>query len=85
MKIANKELLEFLEAALRDTIEFNPKKVVVSYIDENDGIVLSYSRCGYADLQRIGQEFINEGTLMLIAQNEERIEQLKEELEEEDE
>jgi len=76
--------MEFLEEALKDTLEKNPKKVVVAYLDDDNGVTFSYHQCSYADLQHIGQEMINEGTLRLIAYNEDRIKELQEEMEEED-
>ncbi len=75
----NLPLLEFLEAALRDTLEQNPQKIVVAYLNADDGVTFSYHQCSYADLQHIGQEIMNEGTLRLIANSEERLQELKDE------
>lgn len=56
----NLSLLEFLEAALKDALESNPQKIVVAFLSD-DGVTVSYHKCNYADLQRIGQEVMNEG------------------------
>lgn len=75
----NLPLMEFLEAALKDTLENNPKKVVVAYLDDDNSVTISYHQCSYADLQHIGQEMMNEGTLRLIANSEDRLQELKDE------
>lgn len=77
--MSNRPILEFLEAALKDTLEHNPKRVVVAYLDEDNEVTFSYHQCSYADLQHIGQEMINEGTMRLIANSEERMQELKDE------
>lgn len=81
----NLPLMEFLEAALKDTLENNPKKVVVAYLDDDNSVTFSYHQCSYADLQHIGQEMMNEGTLRLIANSEDRLQELKDEEEDDDE
>lgn len=81
----NLPLMEFLEAALQDTLEANPKKVVIAYLDEDGSTHISYCRCSYEDLQHMGMELINEGTMRLIANNEDRMQELKDEDETEEE
>lgn len=76
-------LMAFLEDSLKDAIENNPKKVIVAYLDKDDAVVFSYNQCNYRDLQHIGQELINEGTLRLISESEDRIEEFKNEPEQE--
>lgn len=78
--------MEFLEAALKDlmTNPNKPSKVVLAYIDE-EGVSISYKSCNYADLQRVGLECINEGTMRLIALNEDRLEHFRNEFFEDDE
>lgn len=80
--MADLELMNFLEAALKDTMNHNPEKVIVAYLDSNDAVTFSYNQCNYRDLQHIGQEMINEGMLRLIAESEDHIEELRNELEE---
>lgn len=75
----NRPLMEFLEAALKDTLENNPKKVVVAYLDDNGDVTISYHQCNYADLQHIGQEVLNEGIMVLIAKNKDRLKELQNE------
>lgn len=77
--MSDRPLLEFLEAALKDSMEHKPKRVVVAYLDEDNEVTFSYHQCSYADLQHIGQEMINEGTMRLIANSEERMQELKDE------
>ena len=75
----NLPLMEFLEATLKDTLENSPKKVVVAYLDDDNDVTFSYHQCSYTDLQHIGQEMINEGTLRLVANSEDRLQELKDE------
>ena len=76
------ENTQFLEEALRELMENpdQPRKIALAYIN-NEGVNLSYKSCTYADLQQIGQELINEGTLRLVALNEERMQQIRDEAE----
>lgn len=76
---ANHRLMEFLEAAVRCTIEKNPEKVVFAYLNGDGSVGFSYYGCTYAELQNIGQELINEGMLRLIAASENKIKRLKDE------
>lgn len=80
------EQQEFLEKALQHMVNRSPipHKIVVAWIDQNDGVGFSYLNCNYSDLQHIGQEMINEGTMRLIAQNRPRMEELEAETESED-
>lgn len=73
----NISLMKFLEDSLREIIECNQRKVVVAYLDSNDAVHFGYYECNHFDLQRIGQEMINEGMLRLIAGSEDRIEKFK--------
>lgn len=79
------EALEFLEAALRElmTNPDQPRKIVLAYIND-EGVSISYKSCNYQDLQLIGQECINEGTMRLIALNEDRLQQLRDEADEQE-
>ncbi len=72
----NDPLMEFLEFKVKDILEQKPKKIAIAYLSEDNTITLSYRQCTYVDLQRIGQEMINEGTLHLIAGSKNRIESL---------
>lgn len=75
----NRSLMEFLEAVLKDTLESSPKEVVVAYLDDNGDVKIAYHKCNYADLQHIGQEILNEGIMRLIAKNEDRMQELRDE------
>ncbi len=81
--MSNRQLMEFLEAAVGDVMKKDPKKIVVAYLDDEDATAINYYRCTYADLQHIGQELINEGTIRLVAANEDRIRELRDSTREE--
>lgn len=49
-----------------------------------NGVTLAYFDCAYDDLQHIGMEMINEGTLQLIARNADTIHEIMDEYEEEE-
>lgn len=80
----DQEQLEFLESAVRDFMEQEkmPKRIVLAYMDEDNSVTFSYHQCNYSDLQRIGQEMINESILRLVAGNKDRIKEIEEDLEE---
>lgn len=80
--IENTELNKFLEEALELVIKEQPSKLVIARLDSNNAISFSYYNCGYVDLQRAGQEMINEGLMRLLAASEFHMQQLKDELEE---
>lgn len=76
---------EFLEAVLRELMENpdQPRKIAVLYIN-GEGVNIRYKSCNYVDLQQMGQELINEGTLRLIALNEDKMQRIRDEAEESD-
>lgn len=79
------ENTRFLEGALRDLLENpdQPRKIALAYIN-SEGVNLSYKSCTYSDLQQIGQELINEGMMRLGTLNEDRMQQIRDEAEAED-
>lgn len=79
------ENTRFLEAALRELMENpdRPRKIALVYIN-SEGVNISYKSCTYADLQQMGQELINEGTLRLVALNKEKMQQIRDEAEAEE-
>lgn len=77
---------EFLEKALQHMVDRSPipERIVIAWLDETFSVGFSYLNCNYADLQHIGQEMINKGTMRLIAQNRPRMEELEAETESDD-
>lgn len=76
------ENTQFLEAALRELMQNpdQPRKIALVYIN-SEGVNLSYKSCTYSDLQYMGQELVNEGTLKLVALSEDRLQKLRDEAE----
>lgn len=71
----------FFTKILNDICEDEAQGIVVAYVAKNGNVMQAYSRCSVDDLKRCADAINDEAMLRIIALNQERIDRMREEME----
>lgn len=76
-----KNVTSFFTKILNDICEDEAQGIVVAYVAKNGNVMQAYSRCSVDDLKRCADAINDEAMLRIIALNQERIDRMREEME----
>lgn len=71
----------FFTQILNDICEDEAQRIVVAYVVKNGDIMSAYLRCTVNDMRRCAEAINDEAMLRIIAINQERIDRMREEME----
>lgn len=71
----------FFTKILNDICEDEAQGIVVAYVAKNGDIMSAYLRCTVNDMRRCAEAINDEAMLRIIALNQERIDRMREEME----
>lgn len=71
----------FFTKILNDICEDEAQGIVVAYVAKNGDIMSAYLRCTVNDMRRCAEAINDEAMLRVIALNQERIDRMREEME----
>lgn len=71
----------FFTKILNDICEDEAQGIVVAYVAKNGNIMSAYLRCTVNDMRRCAEAINDEAMLRIIALNQERIDRMREEME----
>lgn len=71
----------FFTKILNDICEDEAQGIVVAYVAKNGDIMSAYLRCTVNDMRRCADAISDEAMLRIIALNQERIDRMREEME----
>lgn len=71
----------FFTKILNDICEDEAQGIVVAYVAKNRDIMSAYLRCTVNDMRRCAEAINDEAMLRIIALNQERIDRMREEME----
>lgn len=74
-------ITSFFTKILNDICEDEAQGIVVAYVAKNGDIMSAYLRCTVNDMRRCAEAINDEAMLRIIALNQERIDRMREEME----
>lgn len=74
-------ITNFFTKILNDICEDEAQGIVVAYVAKNGDIMSAYLRCTVNDMRRCAEAINDEAMLRIIALNQERIDRMREEME----
>lgn len=78
-------ITSFFTKILNDICEDEAQGIVVAYVAKNGDIMSAYLRCTVNDMRRCAEAINDEAMLRIIALNQERIDRMREEMEDQQE